>query len=84
MDSNPKKNPYKDALDEATMELHRILDEYEKLCIPLEQTDKVIKALNPATRSAAQIEWGPVEHRDNLDGLTVVTRLTVVRVGQGS
>ncbi len=83
MDSNPQKDPYQDALDEATLELHRILGEYEKLCIPREQTEKVVKALNPTIRSSAQVEWGPVEHRDNLDGLTVVTRLTVVRVGLG-
>ena len=84
MDSNPQNDPYKEALDEATLELHKILGKYEKLCIPREQTEKVVKALNPATRSAAQVEWGPVEHRDNLDGLTVVTRLTVVRVGLGN
>lgn len=83
MDSNTRKDPYRAALDEASRELHRILSEYEKLCVRRERVERLVRALDPETGSAAQVEWEPIEHMSNVDGLTVVTRLTVLQAGLG-
>lgn len=81
MENNPRKNTYRAAFDEASMELRGIVGEYEKLCVRREQVEKLVHALKPAFAADAQVKWEPVEHMGSKRGMTVVTRVAVLQAG---
>ncbi len=82
MNNDTQGNPFRAAYDEASSELMKVVREFEQLRLQREHVENVVKVLKPIAgldEAAEADHEAPTEPRS---GFTVLTHVTVVRIGQ--
>lgn len=78
----PNESPdykYQAAYDEAASELTKIQQEFERLSLRHERIAKVVEVLGPKIGLATQVPTDSMTLTTRAAGLTVVTRLAIIR-----
>jgi hypothetical protein len=79
MRENVHKDVYRFAYDEASSELRKILNAFEKLCAQKNRVEKLMEALKPEAGLPTDVEGEKhVKRTTHLPHCTIVTRLTVL------
>jgi hypothetical protein len=79
MKNDLPRDAYRKAYREASSELEKIFGEVERLQIRRDRVAKLIEVLNRRFGFHAKLAQEPITLRSQHDGLTVATRLTIVK-----
>jgi hypothetical protein len=71
---------YRDSHDEVSSELQKILGEDEQLRLREARIEKIAELLKPTSDMLGKVETDHVMHESQLEGYSVVTHFTVVRI----
>jgi hypothetical protein len=74
------KDVFRDSQDDLSSELQKILGEDDQLRLREARIEKIAELLKPASDIVGKVETDHILHESQLEGYSVVTHFTVVRI----